>query len=287
MNKLTLPKKFDIEILEEVNFFKQLIKEKDEAEEVLRKRNKFDMLPLPCGSVVDGALRFEVLPYIMSDLNSACDEALKLVYANKKNLLDEKPMIKYQLRAVFLECVHSLNQLNSKSINLGGLDMACNIIANKMNKIGFNTNKLKTDLQKSEKQENTEFYAKFLDNCEPVILSKGVVEKALLDGVVLDFGFIFEEYTKGNVLRGDFVDDKNEMHSCYILNTKQNPRMFLDVQVLDSSGDVFNAYAYGNNLKKLSKQTNKAVLDKKIEFLPVEGGKQTKVEKIELVKTRH
>ena len=231
---------------------------------------KLNILPLPRNSQEEGAIHIEALPFVLSQLNDACDETIKYNKTYNKDLIKEQPMVEYQLRTVYLECLHSLFRRNDHKQDLYGLDALLKVVASKMNKIGFDAVKLAKDLRQEEKRQNTEFYFKFLDSGEHVLLTKGVVEKALLDDAILDHNYLLEQYNDGNLLLCEVYDKHGLSYDCYVLNTNINNRVFLDMNTIKHSDDVFNLYASANDVRPLSDQANKNILSQPLEFIPLD-----------------
>ena len=99
---------------------------------------------------------------------------------------------------------------------------------------------------------------------------KPVVEEALLDDAILDHNYLLEQYNDGNLLLCEIYDKHGLSYDCYVLNTNINNRVFLDMNTIKHSDDVFNLYASANDVRPLSDQANKNILSQPLEFIPLD-----------------
>ena len=237
----------------------------------LKKENIIEdnhLLPLPYGSLVNGALCPEVLPDIMENLNRVCDYAADLKNEYGKEFKSKCFMTLYEIRTTYLECLHAIATHGIDNSKITFLDCTLHILEKKLEKLGIQAKSLPQALYRMKDSINTEFYSTCLESGERVIVSKGVVLKAILDNQRLGLQYIIDSLYENDIFRGDFdYAPKEYTYTCYVLNQQQNNRVALDFETIENCDEVLNHYAYVNGLKKVPENVNRQILNNAQNFV--------------------
>lgn len=221
----------------------------------------YTLLPFPANSLQDGALRPQILPDIMQNLNNGLNYALDLKANNQKDFAPRHFSLIDEIKIVYIECIHAIEKHKITDKDLTAVDYSMKIIENKMSKLGINSQELKNSLEYNKKNINRHFYSTQLDNGDRVFLSKGVAMIAILQNEELDFTFINECLPEKDVIRCYLQDEIGGVSECYISNPQFSDRLSMDFSTIEKNDEILHNYAVTRNLKPLSEEANKQVFN--------------------------
>ena len=226
----------------------------------------YQLLPLPYGALEDGALHPQILPDIMSNLNRVCDYAYDQKMKDGKMFKSRNFMLLYEIRTTYLECLHSIETHKIDDSQVAFIDCTMHILEKKLAKLGIDASSLPKELKQAKELINTQFYTTCLESGERVILSKGVIIKAILDNEQLDLEYLSDQLYQEDILRGDF-DYGDYCYNCYILNEELNNRVALDFTTIQDNEEIFNRYSFFGGFDEIPSDINKRILDNSRDFV--------------------
>lgn len=236
--------------------YKQILVDANDTQKLLKK-NGVTLVPGPAGSPKNDVLiQYRFLPEIFERVFNNC-----LVLEGNPDRSD-KDIIKYHICVDYIRGVLSAEDYTLFCDDDLHISYSMGIAARHMQKIGINPQKVCEDAKDEIIRANAEYYTANLDTGDKVILSRGVILKAMRDGSIPDFTYLIDEHAQGNIIKFEFYNYKNRTEYLgYLLKEGRNDRQAIDFALMQNGGKFFEQYLEDNDIDKIGKKNTKLIMD--------------------------
>lgn len=221
------------------------------------KKNKVTLVPAPWGSQKNDVLvQYRYLPEMFERVFNNC-----LALENNPNMPD-KEIIKYHIGVDYVRGVLSLEDytlLNDDDLYIA---TSMRIAASHIKKLDINPDQLCEDSKSEIARANKQFFVVHNDDGTKILLSRGVILKAMRDSTIPDLLFAMEGHIHGDFVQFEFYNYKNRTeYMGYLLKEGKNDRQAIDFALMKHGDQYFEEFLEENDIERVSRKATKRILD--------------------------
>lgn len=221
------------------------------------KKNRVTLVPAPWGSKKnDVFVKYNYLPEMLERVFNNC-----LVLEDDPNIKDRDIAV-YHICLDYVRAVFSLEDYTLYNDDELHVSTSIRIAAGHIKKLGIDPQKLCEDAKKEIKRLNKEFFKASTENGEQIILSRGVVLKAMRDGNIPDLIYAIDGNLQGDFVKFEYYNSKTRKEYIgYMLAEGKNDRQAIDFSLMKYGDQFFEEYLDENDIEKIGKKTSSNIAE--------------------------